>query len=64
MAAGAAFLVDPLDPESIAEGIRSVLSDAELADRLGRAGSERARARTWFATASAYASAFNEVLVR
>ncbi len=64
VASGAAVLVDPLDPESIAEGIRSVLSDPELANRLGRAGLERASERTWAATAAAYANAFSEVILR
>jgi glycosyltransferase involved in cell wall biosynthesis len=44
---GAALLVDPYDVESIAAGLRSVLTDAALADRLRRQGIEQARTFSW-----------------
>lgn len=37
------LLVPPADPEALAMAIRAVLGDAELRDRLGAAGRERAR---------------------
>lgn len=43
---GAAVLVDPLQPESIAGGILAAL-DGETAQRLAQAGQERAAAYTW-----------------
>jgi len=43
----AALLVDPGDPESIAEGIRNLHGDRQLALRLAAAG--RARAKRWTA---------------
>lgn len=43
----AGVLVDPLDVDSIAEGIARVLSDAELRHDLSRRGIERARAFSW-----------------
>jgi phosphatidylinositol alpha-1,6-mannosyltransferase len=36
------FRVDPHDPEAIADAVMRVLEDRELAERLGRAGRERA----------------------
>jgi glycosyltransferase involved in cell wall biosynthesis len=51
LAEGAAVLVDPLSADSIAEGIRMVLSNASERARLSRAGLERASAFTWEATA-------------
>ncbi|MFP5351565.1 MAG: glycosyltransferase family 4 protein [Actinomycetota bacterium] len=49
----AGVLVDPLDTTSIAEGMRSVLEDGSLAEKLGEAGRERASTYTWHATAQA-----------
>lgn len=64
VAGGAALLVDPLDPEAIADGLRSVLGDDDLADGMRVAGAKRAAERTWAATAAGYAAAFHEVLPR
>jgi glycosyltransferase involved in cell wall biosynthesis len=47
LAEGAAVLVDPEDVESIAGGIRQVLHDAVLRERLITAGRERSRDFTW-----------------
>jgi glycosyltransferase involved in cell wall biosynthesis len=43
----AAVLVDPYDTGSIVEGMRRVLSDADLAAELRRRGPERAREFSW-----------------
>jgi len=47
LAEGAAMLVDPEDVESIAAGIRRVLEDTTLRERLITAGKERSRPFTW-----------------
>ncbi len=47
----AGLLVDPRDPEAMAEAIYHVLQDAELAEELRRRGLERARQFTWERTA-------------
>jgi glycosyltransferase involved in cell wall biosynthesis len=46
-AGGAAVLVDPHDVGSIADGIRQVLGDDGLRERLGAAGKVRAAELTW-----------------
>lgn len=43
----AAYLVDPLEEESIAEGILKVLTDKPLAETLRRRGFEREKLFTW-----------------
>ena len=58
VADGAAVLVDPSDPEAIADGIRrAIASRAELAAR----GPERARDFTWQASAEATVAVYREV---
>jgi glycosyltransferase involved in cell wall biosynthesis len=52
IAGDAAVLVDPLDRTAIAEGLRRLLEDEALRERLSAAGLERARAFTWEATAA------------
>ncbi len=47
----AGLLVDPDDPQSIAEGLHRVLTDPVLAGQLRQAGLARARSFTWEATA-------------
>jgi glycosyltransferase involved in cell wall biosynthesis len=42
-----AWLVDPESPEAIAEGLRTVLGDAALRERLVRNGRELAQACSW-----------------
>ncbi|MCD0420821.1 glycosyltransferase family 4 protein [Rubrivivax sp. JA1024] len=49
----AALYVDPADPADIAAGLRRLLGDAVLRDRLRAAGRERAAAYTWAASAAA-----------
>ncbi len=41
------LLVDPCDPRAVADAIVRLLSDRELAGRLGRAGAARAREFAW-----------------
>jgi glycosyltransferase involved in cell wall biosynthesis len=43
----AGLLVDPHDPEAVAEALRRLLDDPELAGRLRAAGRERAAQFTW-----------------
>ena len=47
VAGGAAVLVDPYDVDSIADGLRRVLSDPALAAEMRRKGLERAREFSW-----------------
>lgn len=47
----AALLVDPLDPAAIAEGMRRVLTDEELASSLRERGTVRAALYSWERTA-------------
>jgi glycosyltransferase involved in cell wall biosynthesis len=51
IAEGAALLVDPYSVESIAEGIRTVLTGADVHARLVESGLARASRYTWEATA-------------
>ena len=50
VAGGAALLVDPMDVESIAAGLRRVLEDPALAAQLGASGVARAATFTWART--------------
>jgi len=47
VAGGAALLVDPLDPLSLADGMERVLSDRQLAARMTEAGRARAAEFDW-----------------
>jgi glycosyltransferase involved in cell wall biosynthesis len=51
VAGGAAVLVDPTDPEAIAEGMRELLSNDELRKELRERGRARAAQFTWEETA-------------
>jgi glycosyltransferase involved in cell wall biosynthesis len=51
VAGDAAVLVDPLDVESIADGIAKILKDQVIARRLAEAGRHRAAQFTWTAAA-------------
>jgi glycosyltransferase involved in cell wall biosynthesis len=55
----AAVLVDPDDPDAIAEGMRRLVEDQALRDRLARAGPERASRFTWEDTARKTAGALH-----
>jgi glycosyltransferase involved in cell wall biosynthesis len=58
VAGGAAILVDPGEPEAIAEGIEAAVADR---DRLVPLGLERARAFDWTATARRTAEVYREL---
>jgi glycosyltransferase involved in cell wall biosynthesis len=60
--AGAAQLVDPYDVSSIAEGILSVLDDAELQSKLATAGVKRSACYTWQRTADSLMALFRQIL--
>jgi glycosyltransferase involved in cell wall biosynthesis len=60
VAGDAALLVDPQDEEAIAEGIRSLLEDERLRDRLIAAGLARAAMFTWNETAKRTAGVLRE----
>jgi len=57
------LLVPPNDPEGLAEAINIILSDSEMAERMGRAARERVVAMfTWKKVAAQTLSLYNEVL--
>jgi len=58
----AAITVDPYDVEALAEAMRRVLSDADLADDLRQRGLERAAGFTWEQTARKTVEVYREVL--
>jgi glycosyltransferase involved in cell wall biosynthesis len=58
LADGAAVLVDPGDPDAIADGIRRAIASR---DELSARGPERARAFTWRGSAEATAAVYREV---
>ncbi len=62
IAAGAAELVDPLDPSSIASGIRRVWEDPEHRERLRTAGRARSAAFSWDWTARRFRAVYRDVL--
>jgi glycosyltransferase involved in cell wall biosynthesis len=61
LAGDAAVLVDPHKAESIADGLRSVIEDAEFAEELRRRGQERAAEYSWSRTAELTARAYARV---
>lgn len=58
----AAALVDPEDEEAIAAALRAVLEDPGEADRMRRAGLDRASLYTWEACAAATIDVYRDVL--
>jgi glycosyltransferase involved in cell wall biosynthesis len=64
VAGDAAVLVDPLDVDSIAEGIEHVLTDRQLAASLREAGRRRAAGFTWERTATVAAAIYGEAAGR
>jgi glycosyltransferase involved in cell wall biosynthesis len=61
VAGGVGLLVDPRDPDAIAEALAAVLDDDDLADRLRRAARRRAAETTWATTAELTIAAYQEV---
>jgi glycosyltransferase involved in cell wall biosynthesis len=62
VAGGAAMLVDPANPDEIAEALLAVLTDGSLHQRLVEDGLSRAGQLSWDTTAKGYAEAFRSVL--
>jgi glycosyltransferase involved in cell wall biosynthesis len=60
--ADAACYVDPIDVQSIAEGIEKVVADEELRQSLIKKGRERAKLFTWESTAEKTLAVFSEVM--
>jgi glycosyltransferase involved in cell wall biosynthesis len=58
VAGDAALYVDPFDPRSIADAIRTVIDSADLRERMSRAGLERASGFSWDRTAAATRASF------
>lgn len=61
LARDAGVLVDPRDPESIAEGMQRVLDDAGYAETLAVAGRDRSAEYSWARTADLLIEAYREV---
>ncbi len=57
----AAFLVDPLDEDSIVEGIRKVLTDKELSESLRKKGFEREKLFSWDRSAEDFTKILKEL---
>jgi glycosyltransferase involved in cell wall biosynthesis len=62
VAGATALLVDPLETDEIAAAIDRLLTDRELAARLGAAARERASTFTWARTAAAVIDAYQAAL--
>ena len=61
VAGDAAHLVDPTDPDALAEGLHQILDDGEYADALCEAGQGRAGEFTWERTARETFDVYREV---
>lgn len=61
VAAGAALLVDPTDPDEIAEALHAALNDSSTIARLTEDGLSRAGQLSWETTAKGYTEAFRAV---
>lgn len=62
IAGDAALLVDPMDVDSIAEGLRRLLEDDALAERLRQAGLARAAEYTWDRTLTTLLGSWRKAL--
>ena len=62
IAGNCAVLVDPYNPDSIAQGIIELIKNAELRESLARCGRERARHFSWRKTAKRFLEIINEVV--
>jgi glycosyltransferase involved in cell wall biosynthesis len=61
IAGDAALLVDPGDPDAIADAVRRVLDDEPLARKLSEAGRTRAAEFTWAKTAAGLKEMYREL---
>ena len=61
VAGGHALLVDPSDPQSIAQGIHTMATDAALRERLSRAGVFHAAKFSWDDVATQYQVLFERL---
>jgi glycosyltransferase involved in cell wall biosynthesis len=59
-----AILVDPFSVESIARGMKMILTDSTLRDRLRRKGIERAKSFRWSDAAARTLRIYREVVNR
>jgi glycosyltransferase involved in cell wall biosynthesis len=64
IAGGAALLVDPYDPASIADGITRAVTDETLRESLTRRGLARARDFSWTKSVAATHRNYMDVLAR
>ena len=62
VAGEAGLLVDPDEPELMAEGMIRLAVDAELRDRMRRGGEARAREWSWARTAATTLAVYERVL--
>ena len=62
VAGEAAFLVDPLDPDALADALARVLNDRDLANSMVAAGHERANKYSWERTASGMLDIYRQAL--
>jgi glycosyltransferase involved in cell wall biosynthesis len=58
----AAVLIDPLQPEAIADAMRRVLSDSALREQMRQRGFARARAFSWERSIARVREIYSEVL--
>lgn len=58
------LLVDPENPDAFAAALRRILTDADLAARLARAGRETVRSYTWDAVVDRYLELYDRSLSR
>ena len=63
LAEGAGVLVDPLDVDSIRNGIQNVLDDPSLIEELSKAGSKRVAEYSWQRTGDLVEAVYREVAV-
>ncbi len=61
-AGGAALLVDPSNPDEIADALTGILADEVMAARLTALGLDRAHEMSWDATAAGYGAAFADAV--
>jgi glycosyltransferase involved in cell wall biosynthesis len=60
----AALMIDPHNPEAMAEGMHRILTDDQLRDRLVASGKERVKRFSWQQTAAETAKVFQEAYLQ